>query len=61
MAHGTASPAAAGSAQPQLTVSSRGLLLSWIERNGDGATLKFAERSGDGWTAAQTVASGRDW
>ena len=56
-----ASPAAAGSAQPQLTVSSRGVLLSWIERSGDTATLKFAERRGGGWTAAQTVASGSDW
>ena len=56
-----ASPAAPGSAQPQLTVSSRGVLLSWIERNGDVATLKFAERKGDGWTPVRTVASGRDW
>lgn len=55
------SPAGPGSAQPQLTVSARGVLLSWIERSGDTATLKFAERSGDGWTAARTVASGRDW
>jgi hypothetical protein len=55
------SPAGPGSAQPQLTVSSRGVLLSWIERTGDMATLKFAERKGDGWTPARTVASGRDW
>ncbi len=54
-------PAAAGSAQPQLTVSKRGVLASWIERAGDLATLKFAERTATGWTAAQTVASGRDW
>lgn len=56
-----ASPAAGQSAQPQLTVSSRGILLSWIERTGDLATLKFAERTAGGWTAARTVASGRDW
>ena len=54
-------PAAANSAQPQLSVSSRGVLLSWIERSGDGATLKFAERTASGWTPAQTIASGRDW
>ena len=54
-------PAAANSAQPQLSVSSRGVLLSWIERSGDVATLKFAERTGSGWTPAQTIASGRDW
>ena len=54
-------PAAAGSAQPQLSVSSRGILVSWIERTGDLATLKFAERTASGWTPARIVASGRDW
>ncbi len=56
-----ATPAAANSAQPQLSVSSRGVLVSWIERAGDLATLKFAERTAAGWTAARTIASGRDW
>ena len=56
-----ASPAASGSGQPQLTVSSRGVLLSWIERSGSRATLKFAERTKDGWTEARGVASGDDW
>lgn len=55
------SPAGPSTAQPQLTVSARGVLLSWIERTGDVASLKFAERKGDVWTAARTVASGRDW
>ena len=55
------SPAGPGSAQPQLTVSARGVLLSWIERSGDVATLKFSERKGDSWTPARTVASGKDW
>lgn len=54
-------PAAPGSAQPQLTVSERGVLLSWVERSGDKASLKFAERTKDGWTAPKTVASGTDW
>ena len=54
-------PAAANSAQPQLSVSKRGVLLSWIERNGDLATLKFSERTATGWTPARTIASGRDW
>jgi hypothetical protein len=57
----TASPAGPSSAQPQLTVSARGVLLSWIERTGDAAALKFAERKGDAWTTPRTVASGRDW
>jgi hypothetical protein len=54
-------PAAADSAQPQLTVSPRGVLLSWIERSGRKATLKFAERKSDGWTEARTAAAGDDW
>jgi hypothetical protein len=56
-----ATPAAVGSAQPQLSVSDRGVLLSWIERLGDTATLKFSERTGDGWTEARPVAAGSDW
>jgi hypothetical protein len=55
------SPAAIGSAQPQLSTSDRGALLSWIERNGSRATLKFAERRASGWTEARVVASGDDW
>ncbi len=55
------SPATGNAAQPQLSVSSRGVLLSWIERAGDLATLKFSERTASGWTDARTVASGRDW
>jgi hypothetical protein len=57
----TTPAAAATSAQPQLSVSTRGVLLSWIERTGDLATLKFAERTSSGWTTARTIASGRDW
>jgi hypothetical protein len=56
-----ATPAAGNSAQPQLSVSKRGVLLSWIERSGDLATLKFAERTASGWSAARTIASGRNW
>ena len=55
------SPAGPGSAQPQLTVSARGVLLSWIERSGDVASLKFSELRGQAWTPAQTVSSGREW
>jgi hypothetical protein len=54
-------PAGPNSAQPQLSVSDRGVLVSWIERAGDLATLRFAERTAAGWTEARTVASGRDW
>lgn len=54
-------PAAPGSAQPQLSVSRRGVLLSWVERAGERATLKFSERTADGWSVPATVASGTDW
>lgn len=55
------SPAAAGSAQPQMTVSERGVLLSWIERSETNAALKFAERTASGWTDTKQVAAGSDW
>ena len=55
------SPAGPNSAQPQLSSSPRGLLLSWIERAGDKATLRFAERTASGWSEARTVATGTDW
>jgi hypothetical protein len=54
-------PAGPGSAQPRLSVSARGVLLSWIERTGATATLKFSERAAGAWTPARTVASGDDW
>ena len=54
-------PSGANSAQPQMTVSPRGILLSWIERAGTRATLKFAERTATGWSPATTVAAGEDW
>jgi hypothetical protein len=55
------SPAGPESGQPQLNVSSRGVLLSWIERQGPLATLKFAERTASGWSEARAVASGDQW
>jgi hypothetical protein len=55
------SPAAADSAQPQLSVSARGVLLSWVERSGADAALKFSEKTDAGWSAPRTVASGKDW
>jgi hypothetical protein len=55
------SPAGPMSAQPQVTVSSNGVLLSWVEREGTRATLRFAERTATGWSPVRTVASGTDW
>ena len=53
-----ASPSVGNSLSPQLTTSSRGLILSWLERTGEMTTLKFAERSPSGWTTPVTVTSG---
>lgn len=59
--HPLPSPAGTPSGEPQLSVSTRGVLLSWIERSGAQATLKFAERTASGWSAPRVVASGTDW
>ena len=56
-----ASPAGENSSEPQLSVSERGILLSWIERVGTTTHLKFAERTTSGWTAPMTAASGPGW
>lgn len=53
-------PAGPNSLAPQLTVSAKGPLLSWIERTGESATLKFSEWTSS-WSAPQSVASGTDW
>lgn len=55
------SPAATGSAQPQLNVQGNRLLLSWIERSGDLATLKFSDRTETGWSEPREVAKGSDF
>ena len=55
------SPVKAPAGQPQLSVSSRGVLLSWIERTGTRSTLKFAERTPAGWSAPRVAAAGDDW
>jgi hypothetical protein len=55
------SPAGANSSEPQMSVSSRGVLLSWIERVGTTTSLKFAERTASGWTQPVTAASGAGW
>jgi hypothetical protein len=43
-----------------MRVRCRGLLLSWVERDGQEATLRFAERTAAGWSAPRDVASGND-
>ncbi|HKH75021.1 MAG TPA: sialidase family protein, partial [Vicinamibacterales bacterium] len=46
---------------PQLTRSSRGALVSWLEQADTNFALKFAEWSGAAWSPAVTVASSKDW
>jgi hypothetical protein len=54
-------PSAPHSSGPRLTVSDRGVLLSWVERSGDSTTLKFAEKQASGWSQPTTVSSGANW
>jgi hypothetical protein len=56
-----ASPAQGESSVPQFTTSTRGVLLSWVERKGALASLRFAERTTSGWSEARTAASGDNW
>lgn len=53
--------AAASSSAPQLTTSSRGTLISWIELVDSTSVLKFSEYTGKAWSAPRTVATGDDW
>ena len=55
------SPAAANTAQPQLSALGDRVVLSWVERSGENATLLFSERTDTGWTEGRTVASGANW
>jgi hypothetical protein len=53
-----ASPAADASAQPQLTASKDGAILSWLENAGSQTALKFSARTPDGWSEPRLVAAG---
>ena len=55
------SPAADASAQPQLTASKDGVILSWLENAGSQTALKFSERTATGWSDARLVAFGSDF
>jgi hypothetical protein len=54
-------PGGAMSMGPQLTASSRGVLVSWLEQADPNYALKFSERSNGAWSPATTVASSKDW
>ena len=57
------SPAAPGSAEPNLAVGADGrLYFSWIEPHGDDASaLRFSAWEGEAWSAPRTIATGDDW
>jgi hypothetical protein len=54
----TESPAGPASAQPQITVSDRGAVLSWLENVASQTTFKFSQRTADGWSAPRAIVSG---
>jgi hypothetical protein len=58
-----ASPAPAGSAQPNLCVDARGrVYLSWVEKTGENRhALRFSVRDREQWSAPRTIAEGANW
>jgi hypothetical protein len=56
------SPAAPGSAEPNLTVSPDGrVYMSWLEPSESGHALRFAALDGERWSPPGTVRAGRDF
>ena len=56
-----ASPAGDATAQPQLTASSDGVILSWLENTSSQTALKFSERTAAGWSEPRLVTFGDDF
>ncbi|MBA2687123.1 MAG: exo-alpha-sialidase [Gemmatimonadaceae bacterium] len=57
-----ASPAAPGSAEPNLATGPDGrVYMSWLEPADSGHALRFAVHDGRSWSAARTIARGRDF
>ena len=54
-------PAATPAAQPSLVATDAGLLLSWIEPDGEGHVLRYAIDPGEGFGDALTIARGTRW
>jgi hypothetical protein len=54
-------PAVGHTDAPQLTASTSGTILSWIEHRGGTAYLRFAQRTASGWSEPRTVSSGGNW
>ncbi len=58
-----ASPTGAGAAEPFLSSSKKGLLLSWLEpvKGTDRVALRFARYTTGSWSVAQTIAERNDF
>ena len=54
-------PAQGESGQAHATASSRGAIVSWLERKDASATLKFSEITAGTWTPPQTIAASDRW
>lgn len=54
-------PTGAPAAQPGLVATDAGLLLSWIEPEGDGHRLRYALDAGDGFAGVRDIARGTRW
>jgi hypothetical protein len=54
------SPVGPASAQPQLTTSAGGVVLSWLENAGSQTRFTFAERTARGWSEPRLITSGDD-
>jgi len=56
------SPAGVGSAEPELTSGTGGrVVLSWIERRGEGHELRYATWQGDAWSGPRVASTGENW
>jgi hypothetical protein len=54
-------PVSGITSQPQLALSERGLILSWMQQQDASFALMFAERSSAAWSPPRTVASSTGW
>ena len=60
--HEIPSPAGQGSGQPNLTAGmDGGVVLSWVEKQGEGHALRYSRWNGNAWSSAATAAKGADW
>jgi hypothetical protein len=55
-------PAATGSMAPSITGHpDGGMVIDWMEPDGDGYALRYIRSAGDSWSEPHTIARGDDW